>query len=358
MRPLLILTLCLLTLVPAAAAQRGGKAPKPEAIPYFDGKLEDAVKEISERNTSMLVLCCKEGEEANDRFREQLRDNASFAAALGDTLVLLVNDGSHERTKITRRNAEGNKEKVEVCEAYHTETCDQHKRNWDRVYQTWMADHADGAWPLPCALIINPDGTLHQLVATGQPPSDDEMLKPLKIVRAKAGPSITRDELRVIKELTADGEAMASARSWVDAWHAWNGILQITESGKFAAAAEEGRAAAAVGMQAQLEDLSTREGDPNAIYPRLAEFTGKAQGTPLEKEANKALAALAKHPDIDADLVKRIKLEMEADALLREAQALLRAGNEKAAKKVLKKLRAKKYEDTPAYAQGLGLIED
>ena len=52
------------------------------------------------------------------------------------------------------------------------------------------------------------------------------------------------------------------------------------------------------------------------------------------------------------------KLELEAEALLREARALLSAGDERGAKRVLKKLAGKKYADTPAAAEGAGLVDD
>lgn len=363
MRPTLLLTLlwCSLTLAlaPDAGAQRrGAKGPKPEAIDYYDGKLEEALVEIKERNVPLLIVCCKEGEEANDRFREQLRDNGSFAASLGDTLVMLVNDGTHERKPITRRGKDGKKKRVEVCEAYHTSSCDHHKRNWDSVYQTFVTDHKDGEWPLPSALIITPEGELQTLIGHGEPPGDAEMLKPLKQVRAKFGPSITREQLKQVKEFTADGEAMASAKAWPDAWHAWNGVLQVTEDGTFGKRALEGLAQAELGLKEQVKAMGEAEGDPNARYPRLAEFAAKAQGTPVAKDASKLVKALEKHPDIDADLVRGVKLELEAEALLREARALLRAGDQRSAQRVLKKLTGKKYRDTPAHAEGLGLLED
>jgi len=363
MRPTLLLTLtwCTLTiaLAPDAAAQRrGAKGPKPEAIDYYDGKLDEALVEIKERNAPMLILCCKEEEEANDRFREQLRDNGSFAAALGDTLVVLVNDGTHERKQITRRGPDGKKQRVEVCEAYHTPTCDHHKRNWDSVYQTFIAEYKGGEWPLPCAIIVAPDGKTQALIGHGQPPSDDEMLRPLKVARAKFGPSITRAQLKQVKELTRNSEAMASANAWPDAWHAWSGVLAVTEDGMFAERALEALAQAELGLEEQLKALGEAEGDPNTRYPRLAEFAARAQGTPIAKDASRLVKALEKHPDIDGEMVRTVKLELEAEALLREARALLRAGDERGAKRVLKKLAGKKYADTPAAAQGAGLVDD
>jgi len=357
--PALLWVLPLALLVPDVHAQRrGSKGPKPEAISYFDGLLDAALAQVKERNVPLLIVCCKEGEEANDRFREQLRDNGSFAASLGDTLVILVNDGTHERKQITRRGPDGKKQRVEVCEAYHTPSCDHHKRNWDDVYRTFLADHADGSWPLPSALIVAPDGSMQTLVATGQPPTDDEMLKPLKLVRAKHGPSITLEQLRQVKQLVRDGEAMASAKAWPDAWHAWNGVLEITERGRFAEQALAGLAAAEQGLKARLEELEGAEGTPDSRYPRLAEFAARAAGTPVQKAASLAVKALERHPDLDKELVKQVKLELEAEALLRDARALLLAGDERAARRVLKKLAGNKYAGTPAAAEGEGLLDD
>jgi hypothetical protein len=363
MRSTLLLALlwvaALISLAPDAQAQRRGtKGPKPEAIPYFDGQLDAALLQSKERNTPILIVCCKEGEEANDRFREQLRDNGSFAAALGGALVILVNDGTHERKQVTRRGPDGKKKRVEVCEAYHTPSCDHHKRNWDGVYRTFLSEHGDGSWPLPCALILAPDGSMQTLVATGEPPSDDEMLKSLKLTRAKHGPSITLDELKRVKELMQDGQAMDSAKAWPDAWHAWNGVLLITERGRLAEQALEGRAAAEQGLRARLEEFEKDESPPDVRYPVLAEFAARAAGTPVHKAASLAVKALERHPDIDKGLVKRVKLELEAEALLRDARALLRAGDEKAARRVLKKLAGSKYAGTPAAAEGKGLVDD
>lgn len=349
----------LVSLAPQAASQRGkSKGAKPEALAYFDGMLDQALLEAKERNTSLLVVCCKEGEEANDRFREQLRDNGSFAADVGNVIVLLVNDGTHKRKQITRRGPDGKKQRVEVCEAYHTPSCDHHKRNWDGVYQAFVTDQGDGSWPLPCALIIAPDSKLHTMIGTGEPPGESEMLKALKQVRVKHGDSISPVELKRVKSLFKDGQAMASARAWPDAWHAWQGILNITDKGLFAEGAREGRTQAMEGMRARLAELSAAKGNPNALYPRLAEFASHARGTPIQKEAGLALKRLESHPDIDKELVKRVKLELEAEDMLREARGLLAGGDERGARKILKKLGGKKFAGTPAAAEGAGLLDD
>lgn len=349
--PLAVIALPLLA--PDGAAQRGGRR-RLEAIPYHDGTLEEALRECRERNTPMLVLCCLEGEEANDRFREQLRDNSAFAEKLGNTLPLLVNNGTHRRRTIARTGPDGERERVEVCAQYHTDTCEVHKRNWDAVYQTFLAERDDGAWPLPSALIIDPAGELEQVIAHAQPPGESEMLRALDVARAKAGPSISRDELREVKSLTKEGEAMASARAWPQAWHAWNGILSITEYGQFADRAKEQRAAAEVGMKKRLEELAGETDDPNRRYPILAEFAFHAVGTPVEEPAEDAVADLEQHPDIDEEMVEQVELELEAAALLREARKLLRAGEEREAKRALRKLGRRKYEGTPARAEAIG----
>jgi hypothetical protein len=350
--PIQVLVLGLVLLgAPEANAQRR-KPARPQRVAYHDGSLEDALTEARERNAPLLILCCREDEEANDRFREQLRDNANLAAGVTNAIVVLANNGTHDRKKLRIKDESGKTRDVEVCEAYHTLTCEVHKRNWDAVYQTFFADEGDGAWPLPSALVVNPAGKRQTLIFNGQPPSNDEMLRALAAARAKAGPSLNRDELKRVKRLVAAGTSNSKAKLWPGAWHAWNGVLAITQRSAWAETAERGRKQAQEGLQTRVKELEVA----GAAYSKLAWFAFETRGTPVEKQASELLKDHRKSPHFDKQAAKGVDLEIEAEGLLRQTKALLSAGDAKGAKRAHKRLMGKKYRETPAQREGRGLL--
>ncbi len=338
--------LCALGSVPAFAEGRGAQAP--EALPYFDGPLDQLLEECAERNAPLLILCCKEGEEASDRFRDALLDNGSLARDLGAAAVLLVNDGEHPRTRIQRRNAEGKREKIEVCSAFHTATCEVHRRNWNAVYQRFLSSRGDGSWPLPSALVIAPEGSLVTLIFTGQPPGDDAMSRAVAEVQRSAGPAVAAADLAALRSLAGELKRRVAAQSWPEAWHTCDALLALAPAGRHAKAAQALRPRIEEGLVEALAAYTNATASIDERYAALARFAESARGTPIEKQAAAARARLARDPKLDPEVVRRVGIEIEAEQLLTRARGLLRAGDERGAKRLLKKLAGKKYRGTKA----------
>lgn len=331
-----------------------------DAIPYYDGTLDEAMREAAERNAPVLILCCKEGEEANDRFREQLRDNGSFGEKVSDAIVLLVNDGTHETKEIRRTNADGTREKVTVCKEYHTPSCDFHKKGWSPVYNTLVADRGDGNWPLPSAIILSPDGEVFRFIGHGEPPGESEMIKELQSIRSRFGYSLSKETLQRVKVLTKEGEAMVLAKLWADAWMAYSEVLELAPQGKYADGAREALAAAKEGLDGHLTELEEQvtEGDALEVYSAIATLAFALEGTDFEKRSASIRKKALKRKDLDKDAARSIDLDLEAKGYLRDAKKLVASGDEKGAKRLLKKLKSKKYNESEARTEGLALLEE
>ncbi len=354
---LLLLFLGLALVATPASAQRRGKEKKSKDKPvrlvridYFQGRLADAQAQARDRNVPIVVLAVLEGEEASDRFREQLRDNATLAQGARDAIVLLVNNGQHDTKKLKVKKPDGKSETVEVCSAFHTPSCEVHQRNWDPVYQEYVAARIeDGAWLLPTAYVITPKNELAETLYSANPPADSAILTALRDAQRAAGPGMTLDELRQVQKLVADGRLMIRAKGWPDAYRYYTQVLDIVANGKFAEEAQAESKVASAGMLADLEAalaLLTPETIRDG-YTKLNEMSTTYAGSPLEKRVADALKGAARDPRWK-DTVAALKLEFAADALWDEAQELIRKGEKKAADRLLRKILGKRFAATPA----------
>ncbi|MCP3916611.1 MAG: hypothetical protein GY711_13730 [bacterium] len=348
--PLLVLAGCILC-APAIAQRKGkGKEVRLDRVAYFDGRLAEAQKQARERNVPIVILAVLEGEEASDRFRDQLRDNRTLAQGARGAIVVLVNNGTHETKKLKVKGADGKSKTVEVCEQYHTPSCEVHQRNWDGVYQEYVATKSeDGRWDLPSAYILSPKNEIAKVLYDAQPPSDSEILAALRDAQRAAGPGITLEELRLVQKLTADGQLMMRAKGWADAYRHYSGVLGIVATGKYGEEAERESKAALEWMRKDLDAAaalltpeSVREG-----YTKLHEMTRAYAGSPLEKPVADALKSAARNPELK-EAVAALKVEFAAEDLWEDAQELLRKGDDKGAKKLLRKILGKRYAATPA----------
>lgn len=348
--PAVLLLSFLVASAPLAHAQRRKKeGPKPEELAYFDGDLEQARTEAAQRNVPVLVLCVKEGEEANARFRDQLRDNTALAGATHDLVVILVNDGTHALVERRVRGPDGEKVEVEVCEDYHTRSCDVHRRNWDAVYQQFVVGPKAGLWELPEVIVLSPGWEIDSRIYHGQPPGDAEIVTALQKARVKAGPGITRGELVEVERLAAEGRRLVQAKLWAEGWRAWDGVLATIDRGPYGSEASAAREVALGGMRADLERAKSlltpetvREG-----YRSIARMLETYAGSPLEKQVETVARGAERDPALK-DSIRALKVELEAEALLREAEQLYAAGEEGKAKALIRKLLGRKYAETEA----------
>jgi len=323
---------------------------KPE-LAFFEGELEAARDEARKRNVPLLVLAILEGEEENDRFRGSVVGNSEIAKGTdGTAIVILTNDGTHSLKKVAVEDEEGKRVQVEVCSVFGTRSCEAHKQNWDRVYLDYT-DHqgGEGEWDLPETLVIRPDGTLASRHNTGNPPPVDEFMKALLKVQRESGKGLTRDEwMLVLRELEA-GRGRLQSETWAEAWRAFDAVLGVVGTGPYGTEAKAGADKALGAMRARIEAAqkllapeTVREG-----FGTLLDCAQEYGGTPVEKE----LAAAIKEAESDKELkplIAAYKVERAAEELWEESQELERAGDEKGARRVLRKLLGKRYTETPA----------
>ncbi len=333
---------------------RSQQRQRPERLEYFDGTLEQAFEACRERNVPLVILCVLEKEEANDRYRDELKNNASLAEKLGKAVVLLVNNGRHASTEIRVRGPDGKRVEREVCSAYHCSTCEVHRRNWDAVYQTFVATQKQGLWALPEAIVALPDRSIHARISSGEPPADSAVISGARAAASKLGPGLSREELVEVKRLAEEGRRMGRASAWGDSWRAWDALLAIAQAGPFTDEGKQGCKQAEAGLRAELAEVEEALGLEGEAAQRacrdLVELARDGAGTPVAKGVSTLLGKARRNPELKP-WITRATLEVEAEALLEEALEHLRQGEEKKARALVKKLTGKKYGDTAAAAR-------
>jgi len=334
--------------------RRGKKKAKVPDIVFYDGELDAARKEARERNTPVLILAALDGEEGSTRFHDAIMgtNREAMATAVASTIVIIVNNGTHELKKVRRKDANGDDLEIEVCSSWETKSCDVHQKNWDDVYLEFTADAGDdgegGAWALPELILLTPLGEVAWR-DSGDPMSIANVETQVKEARRVAGPSLTKKELTLVKRLLDDGRTMMRAKSWHDAWHAWAGILAITEKSVYAEEAGREQPKALEGMGKDLDKLVAQlvPATARSAYVQMVELAKGFSGTPLDARMKSELKKAEKNKELKA-IIAAVKLELQADALFDKAMALFDAGKEKQALKELKKILSKKFRQTPA----------
>ncbi|MCY2960060.1 MAG: hypothetical protein NTY35_07830 [Planctomycetota bacterium] len=353
--PAVLLALCALEPLQKGGTKdkekKGGTPPKAAAVvpvlQPWKGKLEDAKASAKERNVPILVHVILEAEESNDQYREKILSDADLVKRSAGALVIVANNGSHERKRI-EVVVDGEKTTREVCAVYPMfDACAQHQAPWDEIYRDYHED--DGDLKCPQTIVLAPDGTEAGRINTSNVPEPGEIGALVVAAIAKAGPGLTEDQLALVKRRLEEGRRLAADAKWVDAWKSWTAVLAITQKSPFAEEARREEPKALAGMQAELERIAALlvPGTAAKAYADLTRFATELAGTPLEKDVaarlRKAEADKAIQPEI-----KAWRLSNEADALLREANDLTDGGDAKKAEKVVRRLLGARYAGTPA----------
>lgn len=354
-RLVLALLGALILAAPATAQRRGKKSAKLPDITFFVGDLDAARKEARERNTPVLILAALDGEEGSGRFHDIVmgvngnkRENMNRAAA--GTLVVLVNNGTHDTKKVMRKDANGDAMEVEVCGSWETKSCDVHQKNWDDVYLEFTADEdgEGGQWALPELILLTPLGELAWR-GSGDPMSLDDLEGVVSEARRSAGPSLTKAELITVKKHIEAGRTMMRAKSWHDAWHAWAGILAITEKSVYAQEALREQPKALEEMGKDLDKLVAQlvPATARSAYLQMVDLQKGFAGSPLEARMKVELKKAEKNKSLKA-IIATVKLELQAEAMFDKAMTLFDDGKDKQAQKELRKILSKKFSGTPA----------
>ncbi|MEW6074350.1 MAG: hypothetical protein AB1726_17380 [Planctomycetota bacterium] len=309
------------------------------------GTVEVVRQESTERNAVLAIFVIQEGEEANDRFRNGVFRHPEIAARCAELLVLLVNDGDHPPRTI-REKKDGEVVEREVCSAFGTPTCDDHRRWFQRVFQ----DYQEGdVLRTPQLLLVLPDGKLHARIV------DEHDVPRIAAVfdraREVAGPSVRGEALGEVRAEGGAGRAALARCEWLRAFRAWNRVHELAPAGPWAAEAKEGLAAALEGLRGEIAAARARleAGEIAAGYGRLLELCEELRGSPLEKDAVQAIRAAEKNPAWKEE-IRRFQREAAAEAIWQELLAALAAERERAVERLARQILAR-FGDTKAAAR-------
>ena len=167
--------------------------------------------------------------------------------------------------------------------------------------------------------------------------------------RRSAGPSLTKAELITVKKHIEAGRTMMRAKSWHDAWHAWAGILAITEKSVYAQEALREQPKALEEMGKDLDKLVAQlvPATARSAYLQMVDLQKGFAGSPLEARMKVELKKAEKNKSLKA-IIATVKLELQAEAMFDKAMALFDDGKDKQAQKELRKILSKKFSGTPA----------
>ncbi len=336
---------------PIAFAQKGGAKPVVTApIVWYEADIASAQVEATERNVPILVFSIKEAEDENDRFRDDVLAEKQIPALVERAVLLLVNDGEHPPRVVEEKVEDGTTRGRRYCSVYGTEGCDGHRRNWDRVYLDYGAvGSPDGGWKLPEVFVLKPNGALHERHNEGNPPRMEPILASFEKAVKEAGEGISKPELDTVKAALEQGERAIKARQWQQAWRAYSSVLAITTATRWAERARAESEVVVTALRGELDalvPLLTAEKITES-YPALVRLGRECEGTPVAKEVKTHVDRVEKDKALK-ETIAPLKVELEAESLWEEYDALKRAGDEAKARAVLKKLRGAKYAETKA----------
>lgn len=330
-------------------SKKGAKVKKPDRMTYWVGELEAARVSAKERGVGLLILAMLSDEEDNDAFADNLADNRNLGIATQNVIVVLVNNGTHDqRDKTFIEN--GEKVTRKVCSVFHTRNCTEHQRNWDVVYRDYvLIFDPEADWSLPEAIILDPEGEIHERLGEGVQPDESDIESSIKEVQRKFGLGLTVEQVRAVKAAGDIAKKRARREEWAGAYTEYQKVLALATRGRFADEADLAAKVALEKMGDALREASSKL-TPESIrvgFSALMKMKVEYAGTPLEKEVATTIKKAEKDKSLK-DLIEVIKSEFKAAELWEEAQALIKQGERKKALRIAKKLLGRKYASTPA----------
>lgn len=338
------------------ALGRAPRASEPEPVPQgaatlaaWRGDLAGARREASERNVVLLVHVILEGEPENDAYRDDLLPHKRLLELSRNAVVIVANNGQHTQEVVQEKGEGGGTIERRRCRVYPMfESCAQHNGPWLDLYREFQED--TGELRCPQTVIELPGGAQSWRHNVANPPTAAELIGALERAQKAAGPGLSPEQLRAVKDAAADGRAMQLARGWAQAWRHWQAVLALTTQGQFADEARAGQAACLAALTAEIEEAAGLlvPGSAARGYARLVDLAEGTKGLPPEKDLARRLREAERNPALK-DEIARYKTEQEAEALLREGLEQLRTGDERRAQRTIQRLlRTPKYADTPA----------
>ena len=354
----LFVALGLLPLLQPQAAQRGKdkkKDPPKVAVPAVlprlqvqTGKLADARKLARERNAGLLIhILLKEMESENVEYRTRFLQDPGIVVACERVLVLISDNGQHP-SKTVEETVEGRKVTRSACSVYPWfETCAQHQANFNDLALEYREE--DGSLRCPQTLLQGPDGKLQARINISGVGDPGEILAGIDELSKEFGPGLLEAEWNEVSHAREAGSSAQAAKSWPEALRQWTRVRTLTPLSAYGAEAAKALVEVEKELGAQIERTCAEfvPGSAAAAWKRLSEMQRACAGLPIEKDIAARLKKAEARKELQEELAV-VKLEAEADALLRNAQELADAKKDKELEKCVRKLLGKRYAATPA----------
>jgi hypothetical protein len=336
-----------------APAKGKEKAPAPQLRP-FKGKLSEARAHAKERNAGLLIHIILEGEADNDKYRDTLLKDPELLTACEQAVVVISNNGTHPRASI-EVEIDGKKQKQAVCSVYPMfESCTQHAQHFNELFLEYREESGD--LRCPQTILIGPDGKEALRIATGHTPELSEVLAGFDLLRANFGPGLTEEHWVSIVKLCADARQAQLAQNWPVCARAWDKVFALSPKSEYAKEAKAGREACEKGLRERFSALQAKlvPGSAATAYRELQSFEKDCIGLAIAAEIRARIVKAEAQKEIKEELAL-VRLEMEGEALLEQAQYCSDAGNAKELEKTLKKLFTKRLLSTAAARKALSL---
>lgn len=343
--------------------QAGGKErpkPKPKepaktsaaaALPPLQvqtGKLAEARKLARQRNAGLLIhVLIKDMEDENVQYRAKFLQDPGLLGACERVLVVICDNGEHP-SKTVEEIVDGKKVTRKACSVYPWfETCAQHAQNLNEVALEYREE--DGSMRCPQTILQAPDGSLIARLNTGGVGDPGEILAGLDELKKKFGNGLLEAEWVELARTLDEARGAQAAKSWPVALRKWTRVRELCPLGAYGSEAAAALPLAEKGLAGELERIGAGfvPGKAAAAWKELSELQRACAGLPAEKDITARLRAAEARKEIHDELAQ-VKLEAEADDLLRGAQALSDAKKDKELEKTVRKLLGKRYAATPA----------
>lgn len=354
--------LCLaLACLPLAQGPGKGKDPKrkeppkssapaaaPARLEVFTGKLADARKRAKERNAGLLIhILLKDMEDENKDYLTKILQEPELVAACARVVVYVAHNGEHPG-KSVEELVDGKKVTRQVCSFLPWfESCAQHSRAFNDLAIEFREE--DGSLHCPQTILLAPDGTIAARQNTLGIPAASEVLAGIEDLQRRIGPGLTDAEWTEVARVLDEARGAAEAKNWPLALQKWARIQAITPKSGYGAEATQGSATAEKALVSELDRVCAElvPGTAAAAWKRLTQLQSACAGLALEKEIGARLKKAEAKKEIQPELAA-VKLEAEAEALLRSAQVQADAHQDKELERTVRKLLGKRFAATEA----------
>lgn len=345
------------------AAQSGGKPkgkekkPEPQKnsapaaevkLQVFTGKVADARKLARERNAGLLIhVLIKETESENEEYRKRFLDDPALRAAC-ERLILVISDNGQHPSKTIEETLEGRKQTRTACSLYPWfETCAQHQLNMNDLALEYRSE--DGSMHCPQTILQAPDGSVLARLNTGGVGDPGEIVAGLAELEKKFGRGLLPAEWTELARALDEGRGAQASKSWPLALRRWARVRELSPLSAYGTEAAQALPEIERALTAEIEATCKGfvPGGAAAAWKRLVELQAACAGLPFEKQIGARLKQAEVQKDIQAEIAV-VKLEAEAEALLRTAQEQADAKKDKELEKTVRKLLGKRYAATPA----------